>query len=264
MTVLAFGQSISVLGPNNGFQGTVSRFGERVIAARQFVPTTPANNLNFGDPAVIVPNTSGGYFDSLADFVATAANIALLVTQWAGIAVREVKTSLTYPAGQTPGIQQVGYYQNGQMAEVLERGSATVLLSVGAPSANAQLYNRIVLNGAIPAGLVGDWETNPAATDLFSTTGTGTAGSATLTIASGTNTQNNQLVSGAGIAPGTYVASGGGTTTITLSQNIQATLAASTLVTFSNLFACPGVVARTGNLDSNNILEVTIERRYAA
>jgi hypothetical protein len=266
MTLVSFGQTIPVTGPNIGFQGTVSRFGERVIAARQFVPYTSTNNLNFGDPAVVIPNSQGGYFDSVADFIAHAtANIALLNTQFAGMAVREVKTQLTYPSNVTPGASpMVGLYSSGQMSEVLERGSGTVLLSVGTPSQNDQVYTRVVLNSAVTAGVVGDWETNPAATDLFAVATTLTEGSTAATVASGTNIQVGQLISGTGIAAGTYVAAVAGTS-VTLSKAAIATFASTgSVLTFSNLFAIPGCVARTGYVDANNMLEITFERRYAA
>lgn len=267
MPQYSFGQVINVTGPNNGFQGTVSRFGERVIMARQFIPYAAANNLNFGDPSVILPGVGngGGAVTSVADLVSnSAAGIALIARYFAGMAVREVKTQLTYPAGQQPGIQQVGYYANDQMAEVLERGSGTVLLSVGAPLAEDQVYTRVVLNNAVPAGFVGDWETNPAATDLFSTTATAAAIGTAVTLASATNSKNGQAVSGQGIAPGSYIVSGGGTTAIVLNQNTTAIIPAGTPITLSNLVALPNVVARTGNLDSNNILEITIKVRNAA
>jgi hypothetical protein len=267
MPQFSFGQVINVTGPNNGFQGSVSRFGERLITAREFVPYTATNNLNFGDPAIILPGvgSGGGAFTSVADAVgSSAANIALIASAFAGMAVREVKTQLTYPAGQTPGIQQVGYYANQQIAEVLERGSGTILLSVGAPQAGAQLYTRVVLNGAVPAGTVGDWETNPAATDLFSTTATAGAIGTAITLASGANTKNGQVVTGFGIAPGSYIVSGGGTTSIVINQNTTAIIPAGTPITLSNLVALPSTVARTGSLDSNNILEITIKNRNAA
>ncbi len=265
MPQYSFGQTIPVTGPNIGFQGTVSRFAERIIAARQFVPFTSTNNLNFGDPAVVIPNTSGGYYDSVADFIAhSAAGIGLVAAYFAGFAVREVKTQMTYPAGQTPGLQQVGYYSNLQEAEVLERGSGIVALSVGSPVQGAQLYTRAVLNTSVPAGLVGDWETTPGATDLFSTTATATAIGTAVTIASSTNTLNGQLVTGFGIAPGTYIVSGGGTTSIVLSQATVAIIPAGTPITFSNLIALPNTVARTGFLDANGMLEITIKVRNAA
>lgn len=269
MTFTSFGQVIQPTGLNNGFPGTVSRTGERVIHAREFVQQSASGtyNLNFGDPAVIVQNNSGGYYDSVLDFVtAAASNISLLTTQFAGIAVRNVQTQLTYPAGQTPGILQVGYYASGTMAEVLERGSATVTVLVSnSPVAGSQLYTRVVLNAAITAGLVGDWEVGiPAASDQFSVEATTqTQGSPNVTISSGTNTQNNQLVSGVGIPAGTYVVSGGGTTAIVLSANATLTSAAN-ILQFSNLFAVPRCVAMTGNLDANNVLEITLKERNAA
>jgi hypothetical protein len=158
----------------------------------------------------------------------------------------------------------VGLYAANQMAEVLERGSITISLSVGAPATGDQVYVRIVANTAVPAGTVGDWETNPAASDLFVVATTLTQGSTAATVASGTNIQVGQLISGPGIADGTYVAAVAGTA-VTLSQAAIATFAATgSDLTFSNLFAAPGVVARTGFVDANGELEITLERRYAA
>lgn len=269
MTQYNFGQTISVLGPNNGFPGTVSRFGERVIAARPFVPNTATNNLNFGDPAVLVPNSTANVedsYDSVADFVAAAAaNIGLVAQYFAGFAVREVQTQLTYEAGLQPGLQQVGFYGAGRMAEVCERGSGTILLAVGTPVSQTQLYTRVVLNSAVPAGYVGDWETTPAASDLFTVAATLTEGSTAVTLASGTNVQNGMVVSGPGIQAGTYIVSGGGTTSIVLSKApTQSAASTSALLTLSNLVALPYTVARTGNLDANNVLEITIKQRAAA
>lgn len=265
----SFGQVIPVTGPNLGFVGTVSRFGERVIAAREFVPTNSALNLNFGDPAVLIPNNSGGYWDSVADFVAAAtANIALVSAQFAGMAVREVQTQLVYPAGQTPGVLQVGYYAANTMAEVLERGSATILLTVGAPVAGSQLYTRVVQNLTnTPGTFIGDWETNPGATDLFTlaTSGAAAEGQAVIGVASTANVQVGQVVSGLpGIPAGAYVASLITNTSITLNTNLTAALVSGNLMTLSNLVALHDVVARTGFVDANNLLEITIKVRQAA
>jgi hypothetical protein len=242
--------------------------GERVIDARQLVQQSPTGtfNLNFGDPAVLIENNSGGFWASVADFInAAVSNTALLALQFAGMAVREVQTQLVYPAGQAPGILQVGYYAPGTMAEVLERGSGTVLLTVGSPVAGSQVYTRVVQNlSNVPGTFIGDWETNPAATDLFSVEATTqTQGSPDVTIASGANTQNGQVVSGVGIPAGAYVVSGGGTTSIVLSANATQTSSAN-ILTFSNLVALPNVVARTGDVDANNMFEITIKVRNAA
>lgn len=270
MPQYSFGQVINVTGPVNGFPGTVSRQGERVIAAREFTPFTVTNNLNFGDPAVLIPNATGGVYDSVADFVAhSAANIGLVAQYFAGFAVREVKTQLTYPAGQQPGILQVGYYTNLQISEVLERGNGTVLLSVGTPNSQDQVYTRVVANTAVPAGFIGDWETNPAASDLFAITGiTAAAAGATALTGTFTNVLVGQPITGPGIAPGTYVVSGTGTagayTAIVISKPLTAAITTTSSLTFSNLVALPNVVARTGNVDTNSVFELTIKIRNAA
>jgi hypothetical protein len=277
MTQYAFGQVIPVTGPNIGFPGAVSRFGDTIITARSFVPLTSTNTLNFGDPAVIIPSTtnSGGAFTSVKDYIATIANTANIANYFAGMAVREVKTQLTYQGSSsygagTPGVQSVGSYANLQMAEVLERGAGTILLSVGAPAAGAQVYTRAVLNTAVSAGLVGDWETNPVATDLFTLNGiTAAAAAATsLTGITFTNVYVGMVVTGPGIAPGSYVVSGTGTagsfTTIVLSSGLTTAITATSVLTFSNLIALPNVVARTGYVDANNMLEIAIKVRNAA
>ena len=274
MAVISFGQVIPVTGPNLGFPGTISRQGERVAASRQFVPTTNTN-LNFGDPAVVVENAQGGYYDSVADFIAAAtANVGLVASQFAGVAVREVQTQLAYPVGfnVAPGAQQVGYYAASQMATVLERGSTTVNVAVAnSPVSGSQVYTRAVNNTAVSAGTVGDWEIGaPAASDLFMLNGiTAAAAAATsLTGITFTGVYVGQVVSGPGIAPGTYVVSGTGTvgsyTTIVLSNGLTTAITATSVLTFSNLIALPNTVARTGFLDANSVMEITLKIRNAA
>lgn len=262
---VSFGSVIPVTGPNLGFPGNVSRFGERVITARVFTPTTSSNLLLFGAPTVLIPDSAGGHFDSVADFIAAAAaNVANLAAYFAGFAVREVKTQLGYP--QVPGVPATGYYGAGQMSEVLERGSVTTPVAVANSVQNgSQAYTRVVLNGAVTAGLIGDVEVGaPAATDLFTQEATTqTQGSTSVTLASGTNTVNGQLVSGVGIQTGTYIVSGGGTTAIVLNKAAQLT-SAGNILTFSNLYALDQTVARTGYVDANSLIELTIKRRVAA
>lgn len=264
----SFGQGIPVLGPNIGFPGAISRVGERVITART-VLSTATYNLNFGDPAVIIPDADGGTFRSVYDYIkAAAANAGFVASQFAGMAVREVKSEITYPVNQAPGVSVVGYYQPGAMAEVLERGSGTVQLAVGAPNTQDPVYTRAVLNGAIAAGTIGDWETNPAATDLFSYpvgTGGAAAGQAVVPIANTTNIQVGQVVTGQpGLPNGATVDSLVANTSVTLSGNLTQALAAGAELTFSNLIALPYVVARTGKVDANGMLEITLKVRNAA
>lgn len=91
---------------------------------------------------------------------ATANTVSLYIALFAGIAGREVKTQQTYPL--PPGTSQIGIYKPGDMCEVMVgRGSITVKIPVGTPFSNGQVYTRVALNGAIPAGLVGDLEAAP-------------------------------------------------------------------------------------------------------
>ena len=272
MSLISFGQVIPVTGPNLGFPGTVSRQGERVVSARQFTPYTSSNTLAFGAPTVLVPSATGGVWTSVADAVAHAvANAGLVVTNFAGFAVREVQTMLAYPYGTDPGTQQVGYYANAQMADVLERGSATLLASVSnSPLAGGAVYTRILANAAITAGTVGDYEIGtPAASDLFTLTGvTGVAAGQTALTLTATGVYVGQVISGPGIVPGTYVVSGTGTpgsySAIVLSQAITTALTSTSPLTFSNLVALPAVSLRTGVLDTNSVFEATIKLRNVA
>jgi hypothetical protein len=274
MSVISFGQVIPVTGPNLGFPGTVSRQGERVVSSRQFNPFSASYNLNFGDPAILIENSSGGYWTSVLDAIENSvANVALIASRFAGIAVREVQTQLAYPYGSgiTPGQQQVGYYAPGQMADVLERGSATILASVyNSPVAGGPVYTRVVLNSAVSAGTIGDWEVGPpAATDLVtSVLPSASIDSTTITLNATLALYIGMAVSGPGIAPGSYIVSGTGTpgayTVVVLNNaTIQAITAGSPIV-FNNLVLLPNVVQRTGYVDANSIVEITITNRNQA
>ena len=87
--------------------------------------------------------------------------------------------------------------------------------------------------------------TNTAAT-VYSTTTTGTIslGATTITITSGTNTANGMLISGAGIATGSYIVSGGTTTTLTINVPTTASITAGTTVSFT-----PGMTVTTDDTD---------------
>jgi hypothetical protein len=129
-------------------------------------PAQPTNllNINFGDPVVLIKNATGGYWQSVADFVIGAGTPsaptggAFTALLFAGVAVREVKTMLTYP--YTPGPAGIGNYAPGQIAEALEVGSIPVQFHVATtPVAGGPVYVRILLNGAITAGVIGGFET---------------------------------------------------------------------------------------------------------
>lgn len=150
---MAFGKVLPVIGLNLGFVGNFSRTGERVITARQVLPSTP-NPIKFGDAVVIVPDSMGGTYQSVADFITGGGNMT--PQRFAGVANREVKTSYTYPL--QPGQEVIGSYVPGEIAEAGERGSVVVFCNNGSPQTQSPVYLRIAANQAIPAGVVGGFE----------------------------------------------------------------------------------------------------------
>lgn len=153
--VTSFGGVIPVTTLNLGYPGNVSRIGERVIASRQVLLTTP-NAINFGDTVVIVADSVGGTYQSVKDFIATPGTMT--AARFAGVAVRNVKTMLQFIAWGNTQSALYGQYAPGQMAEVLERGSITVKINNGTPVSQAGVFLRTVYNASIPAGVVGGLE----------------------------------------------------------------------------------------------------------
>ena len=163
-----FTQVLPVIGMNNGFVGSFTRTGERVIAARPVLASTPTP-IYFGDSVVIVPDSSGGTYQSVRDFISGGGTMT--AARFAGVSHREVKTQVIFPV--TPGVQMTGQYIPGELAEVGERGSMLVACNVGSPQTQGAVYLRIALNGAIPAGVVGGFE---AAADGANTVNLGPLG----------------------------------------------------------------------------------------
>lgn len=217
----SFGTFIPVIGLNNGYPGQVSRTGGgNPFIVAKLANVNNANNINFGDPVMILPDSAGGTLRQAADFftnggglaittniantsttatpttlaglypgmfvmgtgipvgtfivsisqsagtitlskAATATNstAALTYATFGGIAVREVKTQLGYPV--PPGTSQIGYYAPGQMCEALVAGSIMAKINVGTPVQSGSVYLRAIVNGSIPAGLLGDLEAAP-------------------------------------------------------------------------------------------------------
>lgn len=162
-----FGQTVPITGPLTGFPGKVTRMGKRGITARQVLSTT-TNAIPVGAPVVMVPDSLGGTYQGVPDFITGGGTFT--AASFAGVAVSEVDSILGYPA--VPGTLQVANFAPGTMAEVLEEGSITVqLLVAGTPVAGGPVYVRKVLNGAIPAGLVGGWEGAADGTNSVAITG---------------------------------------------------------------------------------------------
>lgn len=209
----SFGQSVPVTGPLVGFPGNVSRMGnQRTIRSRPVLPTT-ATNLPFGAGAVELSNSTGGYYQSLADFLATATNAQYLPTQFAGIAVRNVKTQLQYATyGQpssttvsttmtqaTPGSTSVVVVSAtgiavGQLMEGYGLQAGTVVTSISGTTINISLGTLYAIAGGTAVSftnqtsgsVVGAFTAGQEADVLL-------AGSTTIYIANGTP-QNNLAV----------------------------------------------------------------------
>jgi hypothetical protein len=341
MALNSFGVAIPVTGPPNGFIGSITRMGDRDIVSRIVSSTASAAGLPFGAAAVELSNATGGAWLSAADFLATLTNIALFEQQFAGIAVRNVKTQFNYTSlyqssgttvinttatqatvgattivvasatgivigmfvegagiaanttvtgisgttitislGTTAALSTTavsfsqaisegvtGFYSAGQMGDVGVRNSTNVLIAPGngTPQANLAVYIRALANATLPGTAVGDFEAGDDVATSTPTTTT-TVGSATLTVSSGVGVAIGQRVTAPGIAANTYLTAGSGTTW-TMSNAATATTATQA-ASFSNMILLgdllnPWIRFRTGNLDPNDVAEVTILVRHA-
>jgi hypothetical protein len=119
---------------NYGYPGSFSRSPDNLTRNQ-----VAKGDIPFGAPLILNADNTFSVFDpakTAADFV--------------GVAVREVK-------------QQTGYfstdvlYKDGQPADCLTRGSCTVKVTSGTPSANSPVFIRIAENAAFPGSAVGDF-----------------------------------------------------------------------------------------------------------
>lgn len=140
----------SVIGTtmNIGYPGSFARNGDCVIVPRG-VKSTDVVNIGFGDPVVLNTDNTYSKFG--------ASNTA---AQFAGVGIREVKQTADYysPAGS---------YKPGESADAIVRGAVCVVCNVGTPTAWGNVYVRTVLNGAIPAGVVGGFEATADGTNTI-------------------------------------------------------------------------------------------------
>lgn len=139
---------------NLGYPGTIGRNGIWEVAARPVKPTDTAN-IFFGDAVVVNSDSTGGTYSQAASFITLGGTFTLGI--FGGFAVREIKSFETYiGAGNSAPVN--AYYAPGTACDVIKRGNVMVKCNVGTPTANGPVYIRTVLNGAIPAGVVGGIE----------------------------------------------------------------------------------------------------------
>jgi len=121
-----------------GFPGTYARSGDCIIAQKPVRDNS--SDLPFGHAAQI--HTDGSIQKADSNFTAAI---------FAGVAVREVKQSVDY-------YNSNGAYKKNEPADIIQRGSVSVLCNVGTPAPAGKVYIRVLENAAIPAGLVGGFE----------------------------------------------------------------------------------------------------------
>lgn len=142
----------SVIGKslNLGFAGKVSRNPSNKINARAVKTVLDGNQLEtqpvipFG--ATVVTNADNTY--SL--FGATGTGVsAPTIANFGGIAVSEVKQSMTYGYGANVS---AGQFEPTMACDVLQVGTATVFCKEGTPTANGLVYIVTVAGSAAPLG----------------------------------------------------------------------------------------------------------------
>lgn len=131
-----------------GFEGQLSYSPDNITVTKPVKIGTP--NIPYG--LAVIQNADNTVM--LADSTITAANFA-------GIATSEVKQNLAYPASASNGVtvgNTSGSYAPLTPADITERGIVSVKCRNGTPTAGGAVFVRKVLNGAIPAGILGGLE----------------------------------------------------------------------------------------------------------
>jgi hypothetical protein len=173
-------------------------------------------------------------------------------------------TSVAFTSGTNGNF--TGSYVANEEADVLLSGSVPVVIGNGTPQNNLAIYIRTVANANLPGTFVGGFE---AADDVATAalTTTTTVGSVTLTTSASTGLVIGQRVTAPGVPSNTYLIAGSGTTW-TMSQAATATTAtqASSFANTALLGSSvdPWLVFSTGQIDGNNVAEITIKVRHSA
>ncbi len=158
---MPFGQVIPVAGLNYGFPGNVSRLGDPLVVSKPVLNGTP-DNIQAGQPVVVIPITGGGdavvnVYDYILSSASGGQGGTFTAAKFAGVAIREVKTLLSYPVN--PDVPQTMSYAPNQDCGILVRGTITVVINNGTPSSQGTVYVRKTANtGSFPNGVVGGFE----------------------------------------------------------------------------------------------------------
>lgn len=131
--------SVIGIAMNYGYPGQTSRHGDEISRTRPVKKET--EEIYFGDP--VVQNDDG----SVQKFGAAST-----AEQFAGIAMRKVKSAVLYP------YQNHGFYRPEEPCDVLLRGGIMARCAWGAPKVGGAVYVRTkVVEGTSPTGAaIGD------------------------------------------------------------------------------------------------------------
>lgn len=121
---------------NFGFAGSYARHPEMMIYTR---PNDDTTNIVFGAP--VMRSATGGVKN---------VDATLAMTNFIGVASREVKSALSYVDQLGVG----GAYIPKEAVSVFERGSISVLVGSGTPAIGGAVYVRTVVDGVHP---IGEW-----------------------------------------------------------------------------------------------------------
>jgi len=144
---------IPVKGLYLGFIGNISNEGYSLRTAR-VVNSTDTNSIAFGETFVLNANNT---YSSVKTFVAAAGTVTAALPM--GIAASNVNINPAYTiTGSQDALTPGGVYLPGQIMDGLVQGTINVSCNNGTPTAGGNVYIRVALNGAIPAGVVGGLE----------------------------------------------------------------------------------------------------------
>lgn len=151
---------IPVKGLFLGFVGNISNEGYSLRTARRVNPTD-TNPVAFGETVVLNANNT---YSSVKTFIAGGGSTT--VVQPMAIAASNVNINPAYPIqGSLDVLTPGGVYLPGQPMDGLVQGTINVSCNNGTPTAGGNVYMRVILNGAIPAGVIGGLEAAPDGTN---------------------------------------------------------------------------------------------------
>jgi hypothetical protein len=144
---------IPVKGLYLGFVGNISNEGYSLRTARQVRPTDTLA-IAFGETFVLNADNT---YSSVKTFVAGAGTVTAALAM--GIAASNVNINPTYGIqGTNDALTPGGVYLPASIMDGLVQGTINVSCNNGTPTAGGNVYIRVALNGAIPAGVVGGLE----------------------------------------------------------------------------------------------------------